>query len=96
MCRQCASRATASGFDVGSPANIAPVVVWLASAQSAGITGRVFTVKGGEISVAETWVKGPTIEKPGRWEPEELGDVTPRLWWRGHATTPASTEAPRP
>jgi NAD(P)-dependent dehydrogenase (short-subunit alcohol dehydrogenase family) len=68
-----------AGFDVGSPANISPLVVWLASAQSDGISGRVFTVKGGEISVAETWVKGPTVVKPGRWRPDELGDVLPAL-----------------
>lgn len=68
-----------SGFDVGSPANISPVVVWLASAHSEGITGRVFTVKGGEISVAETWVKGPAVEKQGRWRSEEVGDALPGL-----------------
>ena len=75
------------GFDVGSPANISPLVVWLASAQSADVTGRVFTVKGGEISVAETWVKGPTIEKPGRWEPEELGELLPDLVARARNNT---------
>jgi NAD(P)-dependent dehydrogenase (short-subunit alcohol dehydrogenase family) len=68
-----------AGFDVGSPANISPLVVWLASARSAGVTGRVFTVKGGEISVAETWVKGPTAVKQGRWQADELGDVLPAL-----------------
>jgi NAD(P)-dependent dehydrogenase (short-subunit alcohol dehydrogenase family) len=68
-----------SGFDVGSPANISPLVVWLASAHSEGITGRVFTVKGGEISVAETWVKGPTVVKQGRWQTAELSDALPSL-----------------
>jgi NAD(P)-dependent dehydrogenase (short-subunit alcohol dehydrogenase family) len=68
-----------AGFDVGSPANISPLVVWLASPRSDGISGRVFTVKGGEISVAETWVKGPTVVKQGRWEGQELGEVLPSL-----------------
>jgi len=68
-----------SGFDVGSPANISPVVAWLASAHTEGVTGRVLTVKGGEISVAETWVKGPTAVKQGRWRSEELGAVIPEL-----------------
>ncbi|MBB4781565.1 SDR family NAD(P)-dependent oxidoreductase [Streptomyces rapamycinicus] len=68
-----------TGFDVGSPANISPVVVWLASPHSEGVTGRVITVKGGEISVAETWVKGPTLVKQGRWEAEELDDALPAL-----------------
>ena len=48
-----------TGFDAGSPANISPLVVWLASAEAADVTGRVFNVKGGAISVAETWVGGP-------------------------------------
>ena len=69
-----------SGFDVGSPDNIAPLVVWLGSPVSEGITGRVFTIKGGEVSVAETWVKGPTATKDdGRWEVDELSTVLPRL-----------------
>lgn len=68
-----------AGFDVGSPANISPLVVWLASAHSEGISGRVFTVKGGEISVAETWVKGPAVVKQGRWLADELGEVLPPL-----------------
>jgi NAD(P)-dependent dehydrogenase (short-subunit alcohol dehydrogenase family) len=77
----------ASGFDVGSPANISPVVVWLASGRSEGITGRVLTVKGGEISVAETWVKGPRAVKQGRWETAELDDVIPDLVGRARTNT---------
>jgi NAD(P)-dependent dehydrogenase (short-subunit alcohol dehydrogenase family) len=76
-----------AGFDVGSPANISPLVVWLASTQSEGVSGRVFTVKGGEISVAETWVKGPTVVKPGRWQPEELGEVLPGLVARARSNS---------
>lgn len=68
-----------TGFNPFDPANISPLVVWLGSTQSAGITGRVFTVMGGEIGVAETWVKGPVITKSGRWEPNELGALLPGL-----------------
>ena len=68
-----------TGFDAGSPANISPIVVWLASPEAQEVTGRVFNVKGGLISVAETWVAGPTVEKPGRWDPAELGAVIPDL-----------------
>jgi NAD(P)-dependent dehydrogenase (short-subunit alcohol dehydrogenase family) len=69
----------ATGFNPFDPANIAPLVVWLGSVESAGITGRVFTVMGGEIGVAETWVKGPVIVKEGRWDPRELTDRIPAL-----------------
>jgi NAD(P)-dependent dehydrogenase (short-subunit alcohol dehydrogenase family) len=68
-----------TGFDAGSPANISPIVVWLASPQAADINGRVFNVKAGRISVAETWVAGPAVEKEARWDPAELGEVVPGL-----------------
>jgi hypothetical protein len=68
-----------TGFDAGSPANISPVVVWLASPEAENITGRVFNVKAGRISVAETWVAGPAVEKEERWDPAALGEVIPGL-----------------
>jgi NAD(P)-dependent dehydrogenase (short-subunit alcohol dehydrogenase family) len=66
-------------FDPGSPANIAPIVAWLASRESGGITGRVFNVRGGRISVAEGWRAGPGASVDRRWDPRELGVVVPKL-----------------
>ena len=66
-------------FDPNDPDNIAPLVVWLGSPASADITGRVFNVHGGHISVAEGWVAGPGADKDDRWESAELGDVIPGL-----------------
>ncbi len=66
-------------FDPNDPDNIAPLVVWLGSADSADITGRVFNVHGGHISVAEGWVAGPGVDKGDRWESAELGEVVPGL-----------------
>jgi NAD(P)-dependent dehydrogenase (short-subunit alcohol dehydrogenase family) len=65
----------AGSFDPSAPDNIAPIVVWLGSRESAGITGRVFNVRGGRISVAEGWHAGPHAEQDRRWDPAELGDV---------------------
>ena len=62
-----------SGFDVMDPANVASLVVWLGSAESKDVTGRIFEVAGGEISVADGWREGPKIDKGARWEPDELG-----------------------
>ncbi len=45
-----------------SPRWIAPIVTWLASTQSAGITGRVFEASGNVLAVAESWHRGPTAE----------------------------------
>ena len=54
-------------------------MVWLGSEQAAGVTGRVFNVAGGRISVAEGWKAGPGFDKGARWDPEELGTVIPDL-----------------
>jgi len=69
----------AEEFDASHPGNVAPLVVWLGSPESAAITGRVFNVRGGHISVAEGWHTGPSAEKGSRWEPAELGTVVPDL-----------------
>lgn len=63
------------GFDVNDPANVAPTVAWLASAQSAGVTGQVFELQGGVIRLAEGWRDGPEFDKGGRWTPAEAGAV---------------------
>jgi NAD(P)-dependent dehydrogenase (short-subunit alcohol dehydrogenase family) len=55
-----------------SPRHIAPIVCWLASPQSASVTGRVFDVTGRMLSVSEGWHRGPSIESPTD-DPVELG-----------------------
>jgi len=73
--------------DVGQPGawdpnhadNIAPLVVWLGSAEARAVTGRVFNVRGGHISVAEGWVAGPAVDQDQRWDPNDLGAVIPDL-----------------
>jgi NAD(P)-dependent dehydrogenase (short-subunit alcohol dehydrogenase family) len=72
-----------SGFDAWDPMNVASIVVWLGSAQSAHVTGRCFEAKGGELSVADGWRTGPVIDKGARWEPGELGAVVDRLIAQG-------------
>ena len=62
------------GFDVMDPANISPLVVWLGSAESGDVTGRIFEVAGGKISLADGWRQGPEVDKGARWEPAEVGD----------------------
>jgi NAD(P)-dependent dehydrogenase (short-subunit alcohol dehydrogenase family) len=73
------SASAGDGFDTYAAENVAPLVAWLASADSAGITGRVFNVSGGRISVLEGWHEGPTADKGSRWEPEELTAIVPDL-----------------
>lgn len=63
------------GFDPGDPANVSPLVVWLGSPLSAGVTGRVFNVRGGTVGVAEGWHAGPGADAGRRWDPAELDEV---------------------
>ena len=76
-------------FDAMAPENIAPLVVWLGSADSSGVTARVFEVEGGVISVADGWQHGPREDKGARWEPDEVGAVVRRLLTDAPAPTPA-------
>jgi NAD(P)-dependent dehydrogenase (short-subunit alcohol dehydrogenase family) len=66
-------------WDARAPENIAPLVTWLASKESAGITGQVFLVGGGRIGIAEGWRRGPGVDHGARWDPAELGSVVPDL-----------------
>ncbi|WP_137887249.1 SDR family oxidoreductase [Pseudomonas sp. 2FE] len=67
------------GFDYFAPENVAPLLVWLGSEESQGVTGRLFEVEGGKLSIADGWRKGPELDKGGCWQPEELGAVVEQL-----------------
>lgn len=60
-------------FDIFAPENTAPLVAWLCSAASAGVTGQVFELLGGTIRVCLGWNDGPEFDKGARWEAAELG-----------------------
>lgn len=76
------------GFDAMAPENVSPLVVWLASAESADVTGRVFEVEGGKITVAEGWRHGPSQDKGERWDPKEIGPVVSELLAKAETPTP--------
>jgi NAD(P)-dependent dehydrogenase (short-subunit alcohol dehydrogenase family) len=56
-----------------SPRWIAPICTWLASAESAPVTGRVFEASGQVLAIAEMWHRGPTVEPVD--DPTKLGDI---------------------
>lgn len=66
-------------FDAMAPENVSPLVVWLGSAESGHVSGRVFEVEAGKITVADGWRRGPTADKGARWDPAELGPVVTSL-----------------
>lgn len=66
-------------FDVMDPANISPLVVWLGSEESGDVSGRVFEVEGGKVTVCDGWQRAASEDKGAKWDPAELGSVVPRL-----------------
>lgn len=66
-------------FDVMDPANIAPTVIWLGSAQSADVTGCIFELEGGKIMLEDGWREGPVVDASQQWDPADVGDAVASL-----------------
>jgi NAD(P)-dependent dehydrogenase (short-subunit alcohol dehydrogenase family) len=79
---------TDGSFDAMHPDNVAPLVAWLASADSQDVTGRMFEVEGGKIALADGWRHGVPIDRGERWDPAEIGAAVKDLV--------ASAPAPEP
>lgn len=82
-----AMAAPEDGFDRMDPANVSPVVAWLASADC-DVTGRVIEVEGGRICLEEGWRHGPVRELDRRWTAAEVGDAVRALAAEGTAPEP--------
>jgi NAD(P)-dependent dehydrogenase (short-subunit alcohol dehydrogenase family) len=61
----------ASAFDIWDPANISPLVGYLAT-EACLATGRVFYVQGGAVRTFQGWTMTDTIDRPERWTVKEL------------------------
>jgi len=70
-------RASEEDKETMHPRWIAPIVTWLASKQSAHVTGRVFEATGRILAVAEGWHRGP-VTKPIA-DPTKMGSVVDEL-----------------
>ena len=66
-------------FDYWAPENVSSLVAWLASSESAQVTGRVFEAEGGKISIADGWRSTEGVDKGARWEPAEVKDAVAEL-----------------
>lgn len=62
-------------FDVFAPENMAPLVAYLVSGQSKGVTGQVFELKGGNIFLSQGWTDSPNYDKGSRFEASELDPI---------------------
>ena len=58
-------------FDVWDPANISPLVAYLAT-EDCPATGRVFFVQGGKVQNFQPWTLAETIERADRWTVADL------------------------
>jgi NAD(P)-dependent dehydrogenase (short-subunit alcohol dehydrogenase family) len=67
-----------AAFDVWDPANVSPLVAWLAT-ENCSANGRVFFVQGGKVQNFQPWTLTEAIERPDRWTVSELDTEMKRL-----------------
>ncbi|MBV8981318.1 MAG: SDR family oxidoreductase [Acidimicrobiia bacterium] len=65
-------------FDIWDPANVSPMVAYLAT-ESLPFTGRVFFVQGGKVQNMTPWQMADVIDKGDRWTVAELETEVKKL-----------------
>ncbi|HEY2300271.1 MAG TPA: SDR family oxidoreductase [Acidimicrobiales bacterium] len=60
-------------FDIWDPANVSPLVAWLAT-EDCPATGRVFWVQGGSVNLMTGWTIGEGVDRDDRWTVAELDE----------------------
>lgn len=66
-------------FDYWAPENVSTLLAWIASEESAHVTGRVFESEGGKISIADGWRSTEGVDKGAQWQPAEVGEAVKQL-----------------
>jgi NAD(P)-dependent dehydrogenase (short-subunit alcohol dehydrogenase family) len=61
-------------FDEWDPANVSPLVAYLATADCP-FTGETFFVQGGVVKRVQSWTMAETVERADRWTIGELADA---------------------
>jgi NAD(P)-dependent dehydrogenase (short-subunit alcohol dehydrogenase family) len=67
-----------SSFDPYDPANVAPLVAYLAD-ENCPFTGHVFNVQGGQVVLYDGWTVRETFSQPRRWTVDELASALSHL-----------------
>jgi NAD(P)-dependent dehydrogenase (short-subunit alcohol dehydrogenase family) len=58
-------------FDPWDPANVSPLVAYLASADCV-FSGETFLVSGGNVTMMESWARGAHVERDSKWSVADL------------------------
>ena len=85
--------APSEDFDARAPENVSPLVAWLASSESAGVTGRVFGMRGGRLSLLQGWNQAAEIDRQARWKAEEIAPAVRELLSRVSTDVAQSTQS---
>jgi NAD(P)-dependent dehydrogenase (short-subunit alcohol dehydrogenase family) len=67
-----------SEFDVWDPANVSPLVAYLAT-EGCPLTGECFLVQGGLVQYFQPWTLTAKLQKQERWTVDELQEQVPKL-----------------
>ncbi len=65
-------------FDVWNPANVSPLVAYLATGDCP-INGQVFFIQGGLVRLFQPWTMTASLQRDDRWTVAELADAVPGL-----------------
>ena len=65
-------------FDTWDPANISPLVGYLAT-ESCPLTGQVLFVQGGQIRLFQPWTMTERLDRDDRWTIVELAEQLPSI-----------------
>ena len=66
-------------FDHFAPENVSNVLAWLASAEAAQVTGKVFEAEGGRICICDGWRTTEGVDRGAAWAPAEIGEAMKEL-----------------
>ena len=67
-------RPAEGSFDQWDPANVSPLVAYLASVRCK-FTGETFFVQGGNVTLIESWSRGRSVDRDSLWSVDELAEA---------------------
>jgi NAD(P)-dependent dehydrogenase (short-subunit alcohol dehydrogenase family) len=76
----------AGAFDLFAPENVAPLVTFLASDLAAHISGQVFVVHGGLVTLMQGWKSAGEVDRGERWTVGELSERIGELFPSGSSS----------